>query len=133
MHRSFQPPAEVRISHSDPLKGVHLLFWIRKTIFFIFGLHSGPTSNGVKRSPPAEPHTGGKHEYNGVLPGAPRGSFTTLANFHSVPRSPRHDASHLGLGGLVLMRLNPHEPPGPKMYVRGERYIPDGQRECDHS
>jgi hypothetical protein len=37
-----------------------------------------------------------------------------------VPCSPWHDASHLGLGGLVLLRMNPHEPPGPKMHVQGE-------------
>jgi hypothetical protein len=41
-----------------------------------------------------------------------------------VPLSPWHDASHLGLGGLVLLRINPHEPPGPKVHVRGEGVSP---------
>jgi hypothetical protein len=39
-----------------------------------------PTSfGGFKWSPPIEPSTGGRNKYNGVLPGAPRGSFATMA------------------------------------------------------
>jgi hypothetical protein len=41
-------------------------------------LRKSPVSNGEKYSPPAEPVTSGKHKYNGVLPGAPRGSLTAL-------------------------------------------------------
>jgi hypothetical protein len=43
---------------------------------------------GFKRSPSAAPHTAGRHEYNGVLPGAPRGSFTTLDKFHPSATQP---------------------------------------------
>ena len=36
------------------------------------------------RSPSTEPHAGGRPTYNGVRPGSPRGSFTTLL---SLPQS----------------------------------------------
>jgi hypothetical protein len=32
----------------------------------------------LKQSPAAKPHVGGRHTHNGVLPGAPKGSFATL-------------------------------------------------------
>jgi hypothetical protein len=41
-------------------------------------------------------------------------------NSTPVPWSHRHDASHLGLGGLVLLRINPHKILGPKVHVRGD-------------
>jgi hypothetical protein len=44
---------------------------------------------GNEQSPPAEPHTGGKHIYDGVLPGAPTGSFAILL---PLPHSERHAA-----------------------------------------
>jgi hypothetical protein len=40
------------------------------------------------KSPPAAPHTGGRHVYNGVLPGAPRGSFLILAIYHPSAMQP---------------------------------------------
>jgi hypothetical protein len=43
---------------------------------------------GFKRSPPAAPYTGGRHGYNGLLPGVPRGLFTTLANSHPSATQP---------------------------------------------
>jgi hypothetical protein len=41
-----------------------------------------------KKLPPAAPHTCRRHEYNGVLPGALRGSFTTLDNIHPSATQP---------------------------------------------
>jgi hypothetical protein len=38
--------------------------------------------------PPAAPHTGGRHRYNGVLFSAPRASFTTLPNNHHNATQP---------------------------------------------
>jgi hypothetical protein len=32
-----------------------------------------------------------------------------------------------------LLRMNPHEPPGPKVHVRGEGVISDGKWGCDSS
>jgi hypothetical protein len=40
-------------------------------------VHISPTITGIKQSPPAEPHAGGRHTYDMVLPGAPKGSFVT--------------------------------------------------------
>jgi hypothetical protein len=60
---------------------------------------------------------GGRHKYNGVLPGAPRDRSQHRLSTTPVPHSPWHDASHLGLGGLVLLRINPHESPGPKVHI----------------
>jgi hypothetical protein len=42
-------------------------------------VHISPTRTGeLKQSPPAEPYAGGRHTYDGVLPGAPKGLFATL-------------------------------------------------------
>jgi hypothetical protein len=73
--------------------------------------------------------TGGRHEYNGMLFGAPRGSFATLAISPppQVPCSPRQ------LRRLVLRKCNPHKPPGPRVQVRGLRVIQDDKWECDTS
>jgi hypothetical protein len=65
---------------------------------------------------------GGRHKYNGVLPGAPRDRSQHRLSTTPVPHSPWHDASHLGLGGLALLGINPHEPPGPKVHIWGEGY-----------
>jgi hypothetical protein len=37
-----------------------------------------PQEQGMKQSPSAEPHAGGRHTYDGVLPGAREGSLATL-------------------------------------------------------
>jgi len=34
-------------------------------------------NRAIKQAPPTESHTGRRHTYAGVLPGAPRGSFST--------------------------------------------------------
>jgi hypothetical protein len=51
-------------------------------------------NRGIQQSPPAEPHVGGRHTHNGVLPGAPKGSFATLlsppqchAAFRTMPHT----------------------------------------------
>jgi hypothetical protein len=41
-------------------------------------VHISPTRTWDLRSPPAEPHAGGRLSYDGVLPGAAKGSFATL-------------------------------------------------------
>jgi hypothetical protein len=45
---------------------------------FILVFHYRSTKTRESKSPPAEPHTGGRHWYDGVLPDAPKGSLTTL-------------------------------------------------------
>jgi hypothetical protein len=45
-----------------------------------------------------EHHVDGRLTYNGVRPGSPRGSFTTLQFSTSVLCSLQHDTFHLGLG-----------------------------------
>jgi hypothetical protein len=50
------------------------------------------------RSLSTEPHADRRPIYNGVQPGSPRGSLTTLAVCTPVPCSPWHDTFHLGLG-----------------------------------
>jgi hypothetical protein len=44
------------------------------TKFINYCVHFIPTINGEITVTPAEPLTSGRHKYNGVLPGAPRGS-----------------------------------------------------------
>jgi hypothetical protein len=61
-----------------------------------------------------------RHKYNGVLSGAPRDRSRHRLSTTPVPHSPWHDASHRGLGGLAMLRINPHEPPGPKVHISGE-------------
>jgi hypothetical protein len=48
-----------------------------------------------------------------------------------VPCNPRHDASHLGLGSLDLLKIKPLRASGPVVLVRGDSGIPDGRWECD--
>jgi hypothetical protein len=45
-------------------------------LFIVFHLRS--TRTGEEKSLPTEPHTGGRHCYEGVLPGALKGSLMTL-------------------------------------------------------
>jgi hypothetical protein len=45
---------------------------------FILVVHYRSTRTGEHKSPPAEPHAGGRHWYDGVLPGTPKGSLATL-------------------------------------------------------
>jgi hypothetical protein len=42
----------------------------------------------MKGHHPQRPIPGGRHKYNGVLPGAPRGSFPTPANYHPGATQP---------------------------------------------
>jgi hypothetical protein len=48
---------------------------------------------GPNRTLPAAPHAGGRHKYNGVLLGEPRGSLITLDHFH--PSSTQPSARYL--------------------------------------
>jgi hypothetical protein len=52
--------------------------WLPPFLFYFFCSIYVPREPGNKQSPPAEPHAGGRHRYDGVLPGAPKGSLATL-------------------------------------------------------
>jgi hypothetical protein len=58
------------------------LFSMAFAAFILLCISCGPykshKNRGTKQSPPAEPHMGGRHTYDGVLPGAPNRSFVTL-------------------------------------------------------
>jgi hypothetical protein len=54
-----------------------------------------------------------------MLPGAPRGSFITLAKFHPSAVQALARCLTPWLRWLALLRINPHEPPGPEVHVRG--------------
>jgi hypothetical protein len=54
-------------------------------------------------------------------------------NFTPASCSPWLCALHLGLCGLFLLRINPHELPGPKMHVLGEGNVPGDQGGYDTS
>jgi hypothetical protein len=47
-------------------------------VAFAFLALNSHKNRGIKQSPPAEPHAGGSHTYDGVLPGAPKGSSVAL-------------------------------------------------------
>jgi hypothetical protein len=80
-----------------PLEGSPCFFWsIEDKISFPRHPYAVPRVEGSERSPPLAPHTGGRHEYNAVLPGAPRGPLMALVNSIPVPRIPWNDASHFG-------------------------------------
>jgi hypothetical protein len=55
---------------------------------------------GKEWSPPTEPHTGGRHEYKGVLPGAPRGSL-------AAPQLPPQCHAALGTMPHTLAWVDP--------------------------
>jgi hypothetical protein len=56
----------------DDIHDFYFFLWI------YCGLYYSRKSSGIKQWPPAEPHAGVTHAYDGVLPGAPKGSFATL-------------------------------------------------------
>jgi hypothetical protein len=65
------------------------LLCVACAIFVLFPLCfiAVPWEPGNKESPPTEPHMAGRHKYDRVLPGALKGSLTTLlspAQFHAA-------------------------------------------------
>jgi hypothetical protein len=55
------------------------------------GPYQSHKNRGIKQSPLAEPHGGGRHTYDGVLPGAPEGSCAapqSYAAFGTMPHTP---------------------------------------------
>jgi hypothetical protein len=94
-------------------------------------VHISPTRTGELKSSPAEPHTGGRHTYDRVLPGAPKGSFVTLlsppqchADFDTMPHTlasvdqshvcrprtlplPRRGRLGLDFGGIIALSCEP--------------------------
>jgi len=68
-----------------------------------FVLHISPTRAWrINKSPSAEPHAGGRHTYDGVLLGAPKGSFVTLLSPHQC-----HAAFDIMLHTLALVNKSP--------------------------
>jgi hypothetical protein len=106
VHRSFQPPAEVFLVGISLKGSPSYLLGSEDLFFFHFVIHSGPTSNGDLR---------GRHlqcpiwvegmDTTGCCL-VPQGDYSWHWLITTpVPHSPRHDASHLVLGGLVLLRI----------------------------
>jgi hypothetical protein len=75
---------------------------------------------------------GGRHKYDGVLPGALRGSFTTPANYHPSATQPLAQYLTLWLSwfGSVKNRTLTSLQDLECMFGE-ERGVPDGQWECD--
>jgi hypothetical protein len=78
-----------------------------------------PRVMAINWSPPAALHTGERHMYNRVLPGAPRGSFRTLAINH--PSATQHSARciTLWLRWLVLSEVTLTRLQDPKCTLEG--------------
>jgi hypothetical protein len=94
-------------------------------------VHISSKRTGELKSSPAEPHTSGRHTYDRVLPGAPKGSFVTLlsppqchADFDTMPYTlasvdhspvcrpsnlplPRRGRLGLDFGGMIALSCEP--------------------------
>jgi hypothetical protein len=81
--------------------------------FFLYiscGPHYYHKNRGIKQSPPAEPHGGGRHTYDGVLPCAPKGSFVTLLpppQCHAVFGTMRHTLASVDQSPVCCPRTLP--------------------------
>ena len=81
----FAQLGSVQLPHTEPLSGNRYRSPKLLSSPFIrlylseSPIRSPPTKNGENIWPPStEPHVDGRPTYNGVRPGSPRGSFTTL-------------------------------------------------------
>jgi hypothetical protein len=133
LHGAQELPAPQCSISSRNLFEVESLFSFRSRgpVFLFLVPILVPQVMGNWWSPPATPHMDGRHIYNGVLPGAPRGLFTTLVINHPSATQPSAQCLTPWLRWLVLSRMHPHETPEPNVHVRGEGGIPYGEWGCD--
>jgi hypothetical protein len=82
-------------------------------------------------SPTAAPHRGGRHKYNGVLPGAPRRSFTTPAIDHPSATQPSARCLTPWLRWFGPVKKVPSRASWTKSARSGGEGYPHGNWECD--